>query len=102
MKKTNLEISEFMIAKILIFLLDKGVQEGIDLDFGSVNIDSESEPFFNGCCLWLLGEGIIRGSNNPLTDDGNFLIHNAMITARGLGLLEHPGLVKKESLAGAL
>lgn len=99
MKKTNLQKSEVVIARILTFLEEKGIQSEIQLRLGNLELEAEYVPFYDGCCRWLLDEGILRGSHNPLTDGGNFLIHNAIITARGFALLGQPFPIAQEEIS---
>lgn len=85
----NLQRSEIVISKILQDLVETGLQYGTTLEFEELGLDQEFEPFFTGCCLWLLDEGIIRCTNaHQVVKDAPMV--NPVITAKGFSLLGQP------------
>lgn len=90
MSQTNLQKSELVISKILETLLTRGLRDGSELQFGDLDLPAEDEPFFNGCCYWLLEEGIIRCSNFEQLLSGSVFLVSPMITSRGFALLDQP------------
>lgn len=85
----NLQKSEVVIAKILQDLVQTGLQSGVSLQFDDLELDGQFEPFFAGCCLWLLDEGIIRCSNEQQVAQEMPMV-NPVITAKGFSILGQP------------
>lgn len=90
MTETNLQKSELVISKILQHLLDMGLQQGAALQFQNIGLSDEYETFFNGCCQWLLDEGIVRCTNIHQPLSGSLSMASPMITSRGFALLDQP------------
>ncbi|CTQ33933.1 hypothetical protein [Jannaschia rubra] len=90
MSDTNLQKSELVISKILQVLLEMGLQQGNVLQFDDVALPDEYEPFFDGCCLWLLEEEIVRCTNMHQLLSGSVGMVNPMITSKGFALLDQP------------
>ena len=89
MTLSNLEKSEIVISKILQDLVETGLQYGTALEFDELNLSDDYEPFFVGCCLWLLNEGIVRCTNEHQVISGAPMV-NPVITAKGFTLLGQP------------
>jgi hypothetical protein len=87
MTESNLQKSEFIISKILEVLINLGLQQGSSLSFADLSLPKEDGPIFNGCCTWLLEEGIIRCSNAAQAMGGDVTLFSPMITAKGFSLL---------------
>ena len=85
----NLQKSEVVISKILEDLLQTGLQDGVALQFQELGLADEFEPFFIGCCRWLLDEEIIRCTNEHQVIKGAPMV-NPVITAKGFALLGQP------------
>lgn len=85
----NLQKSEVVISRILQELVETGLQYGVALQFRDLELDDEFEPFFTGCCLWLLDEGIIRCTNEHQVAKEAPIV-NPVITAKGFALLGQP------------
>lgn len=85
----NLQRSEIVISKILQDLVETGLQYGTALEFEELGLGEEFEPFFTGCCLWLLDEGIVRCTNEGQVLHGVPMV-NPVITAKGFALLGQP------------
>ncbi|MCB1470915.1 MAG: hypothetical protein KDK08_27990 [Rhizobiaceae bacterium] len=85
----NLQKSEVVISKILQDLVETGLQYGTALEFKELGLNEEFEPFFIGCCLWLLDEGIVRCTNEHQVLKGVPMV-NPVITAKGFALLGQP------------
>ena len=98
MTETNLQKSETVISKILEFLLELGLQEGSRLAFEDLDLPEDYGPIFNGCCVWLLEEGIIRCSNSSQTMGGGVTMFSPMITSRGFALLDQPFVIGDEKM----
>jgi hypothetical protein len=88
MTKTNLQKSELVVSKILEHLLNLGLEQGTRLSFNDLSLPEDYQAIFNGCCLWLIDEGIIRCSNKSQSMHGNLTLFTPMITARGFALLD--------------
>ncbi|WP_223641324.1 hypothetical protein [Rhodobacter sp. TJ_12] len=88
MTNTNLQKSELVISKILECLLDRGLQHGTRLCFTDLDLPSDHLPIYNGCCTWLIEEGIIRceGKAQPIV--GPCVLQNPMITSKGFSILD--------------
>lgn len=89
MSLDNLQKSEVVISKILEHLLQAGLQDGVALHFHELGLDDDVEPFFIGCCRWLLDEEIIRCTNAHQVALGAPMV-NPAITAKGFALLRQP------------
>jgi hypothetical protein len=87
MTTDNLRKSELVISKILETLLALGLQQGSSLRFEDIKLEKEDSAIFNGCCTWLLEEGIIRCSNTAQAMGGDVTLFSPMITAKGFSLL---------------
>jgi hypothetical protein len=85
----NLQKSELVISKILEHLLQTGLQAGVALNFQNLNLDEDFEPFFVGCCRWLLEEEIVRCTNAHQVVRAAPMV-NPVITAKGFALLGQP------------
>mgnify|MGYP000480616667 CR=1 FL=1 len=85
----NLQRSEIVISKILQDLVETGLQDGVALQFEDLDLDNGFEPFFVGCCRWLLDEGIVRCTNEHQVLKGMPMV-NPVITAKGFALLGQP------------
>lgn len=90
MTETNLQKSETVISKILEALLELGLQDGSRLDFNDLKLSDDYDRIFDGCCVWLLEEGIIRCSNSSQAMGGSVTMFSPMITSRGFALLDQP------------
>jgi len=88
MTETSLQKSELVISKILEALLETGLQHGTWLKFEKLDLSEEYEPFFDGCCVWLLEEGIVRCSNTQQALGGGVGMINPMITSYGFAILD--------------
>lgn len=86
MAMDNLQKSERVIAKVLEALLEQGIQYQTYLEFQELHLPEEMEPFFQGCCLWLLDEGIVRCTNIQQVLQGMPMV-NPVITAYGFKIL---------------
>lgn len=84
----NLKKSERIIALILQDLLETGLCYGTELSIEELDIEAteENEDFFQGCCLWLLDEGIVRCTNYDQVRKGAPMV-NPVISAHGFALL---------------
>lgn len=89
MSLDNLQKSELVISKILEHLLQTGIQDGVALPFQELGFEEDIEPFFVGCCRWLLDEGIVRCTNEHQVTQGAPMV-NPVITAKGFALLGQP------------
>lgn len=85
----NLQKSEVVISKILQDLVETGLQYGTALEFEELELGVEFKPFFVGCCLWLIEEGIVRCTNEHQVIQGMPMV-NPVITAKGFTLLGQP------------
>lgn len=88
MTKTNLQKSELVVSRVLEHLLNQGLQQGTRISFTDLNLPENYEAIFNGCCLWLIDEGIIRCSNKSQSMGGNLTLFSPMITAKGFAFLD--------------
>lgn len=101
MTETNLQKSELVISKILEHLLDLGLQQGTRLSFEDLDLTKEYAPIYNGCCAWLIEEGVIRCANTSQAMGGNLGMISPMITSRGFALLDQPfGVVEGKMRVG--
>ncbi|WP_226689391.1 hypothetical protein [Ruegeria arenilitoris] len=82
----NLQKSELVISKILEALVESGLQYRTALQFKDLDLDAALEPFFEGCCLWLIDEEIVRCTNAHQVIQGAPMV-NPVITSRGFALL---------------
>ncbi|RXV59243.1 hypothetical protein C6W92_15505 [Roseovarius sp. A46] len=98
MTETNLQKSELVISKILERLLDLGLQQGTRLSFEDLDLPKEHAPIYNGCCAWLIEEGVIRCSNKSQALAGNLVMVSPMITSRGFALLDQPFVVDDDKM----
>ena len=98
MSETNLQKSETVISKILEFLLEQGLQAGSRLAFEDLDLPDDYGPTFNGCCVWLLEEGIIRCSNSSQAIGSDVTMFSPMITSRGFALLDQPFVIEGEKM----
>ncbi|MBD0866210.1 MAG: hypothetical protein GDA36_11780 [Rhodobacteraceae bacterium] len=97
MTETNLQKSERVISKILDHLMSLGLQQGTQLKFKDLDLPNDYKPIYNGCCLWLIEEGIVRSSKSqPL--GGNLRMLSPMITSRGFALLDQSFTVGKDKM----
>ncbi|WP_203290777.1 hypothetical protein [Maricaulis parjimensis] len=99
----NLQKSELVISKILEALVEQGIQCRTHLPFAELGLSDELKPFFEGCCLWLYDEGIVRCTNpHQLGTNGSMV--NPSITAYGFQLLGQKFLAgdKEEALGTAV
>lgn len=90
MTETNLQKSELVISKILERLLELGLQQGTLLSFEDLGLPKEYAPIYNGCCAWLIEEGVIRCADSAQAMRGNLRMISPMITSRGFALLDQP------------
>lgn len=98
MSKTNLQRSELVISKILECLLDLGLQQGTQLRFEDLELPEEYAPIYNGCCAWLIEEGVIRCANTSQAMGGNLGMISPMVTSRGFALLDQPFAVSEDRI----
>ncbi|RCW80807.1 hypothetical protein [Paracoccus lutimaris] len=82
----NLQKSEAVIARILAYLAENGLQRS-QLESETLALEDELSPFFTTCYEWLESEGIVRSSNISKTLSGHIYITNPVITAKGFQLL---------------
>ena len=99
MTETNLQKSETVIARILDFLLELGLQDGSSLAFEDLDIPDDHHDIFNGCCIWLLEEGIIRCTNHSQANIGGVMLFNPMITSNGFALLDKPLVIRDQKIS---
>ena len=98
MTESNLQKSEFTISKILERLLDFGLLQGMQLCIEDLDLPEGYAPIYNGCCAWLLDEGIIRCANTSKPWSGSIVLISPMITSKGFALLDQPFSVEGKSL----
>ena len=86
----NTEKSELVIARILHFLMERGIQEGL-VEFSELNLDEELADFFFPCFVWLEREGLVtshkvdRYSSNKTRAGGHIV--NPSLTSHGYAVL---------------
>ena len=85
----NIEISEKVIAKILEFLLEKGIQPG-DLQTGQLELTDGEKPFFETCCAWLINEGLMSATNVSTTLSGHVYLNSPQLTSKGFQAMKNP------------
>lgn len=90
MTESNLQKSELVISKILEHLIELGLQQGTRLSFEHLNLPEEDASIYNGCCEWLIEEGVIRCASKSQSIPGNVFLISPMITSRGFALLDQP------------
>ncbi len=93
MTKSKLQKSELVVSKVLEHLLSLGLQQGTRLSFDDLNLPEDYEAIFNGCCLWLIDEGIVRCSNKSQSMGGDLTLFSPAITAKGFALLDQSFVV---------
>ena len=99
MTDTNLQKSELVISRILKHLLDHGLQQGTQLIFDDLDLPQDYGSIYNGCCVWLIEEGIIRCTNtSQAIGGGNLGMISPMITAKGFALLDQPLVVGDDEI----
>lgn len=98
MTNTNLQKSELVISKVLELLFDFGLQQGTRLSFEDLDLPKEYGPIYNGCCTWLIEEGIIRCANTSQSMGGNLSMISPMITSNGFALLDQPFVIGDEQM----
>jgi hypothetical protein len=84
--QSNLAKSELVLARILSLLMEHGLK-GSTLTFGSLNLDSDYEPYFKTCFLWLLDEGLVRSRTNLESISSVFHAYDPVLTAKGFSFL---------------
>ena len=99
MTETNLQKSETVIARILEFLLELGLQDGSHLAFEDLDFPDDYHDTFNGCCMWLLEEGIIRCTNYSQANIGGITMLSPMITSKGFALLDQPLVIEDQKIS---
>ena len=85
MEPTNLEQSEKIVAAILNFLLENGLQD-CELVFSNLGLDDSFKAFFFPSAQWLIDEGLIRGGAGRLLD-GDAWVSGAVLTSTGFARL---------------
>lgn len=98
MTETNLQKSEIVISKILEYLLDLGLRDGTSLAFEDLDLSDDYGPIFDGCCAWLIEEGVIRCAGTSQAMGGNLGMISPMITSQGFALLDQPFAVSEDKM----
>lgn len=98
---TAIQQSERIVALILKALLENGIRYGTMLSIENLDFEpsAEDQSIFEGCCLWLLDEGIIRCTNIDQVRRGTPLA-NPAITAHGFSLLGQAFLSEPDERLG--
>jgi len=61
-----------------------------ELALEDLELPDDDSATFNGCCDWLMEEGIIRCSNSTRLLNGSIAMINPKITSKGFALLDQP------------
>jgi len=96
MTENNLQKSELVISKILDRVIDFGLQEGTELSFQDFHLQEDYKHIYNGCCDWLIAEGIVRCADGSRPFVGNMCMFSPTITSRGFERLNQPFTLGEE------
>jgi hypothetical protein len=97
---TNQEKSELVIARILSYLVDRGIRE-VTLDFEKLELEPSFEDFFAPCLRWLQDEGLIRWAGVKMDSPVPMRFGGHVLTARGYFILGHALTVDGRDLTAA-
>ena len=98
MTDTNLQKSELVISRILEHLLDLGLQQGTRLSFDDLDLPQDYGSIDNGCCMWLIEEGIIHCAGISQAIGGNLGMISPMITSKGFALPDQTLVVGEDKI----
>ncbi len=84
----SIEKSELVIARILSFLIDNGLQDS-RLSFKNLSLLPEYQPFFQTCIKWLIDEDYVRVTWLVDSISSEFHVCGAVLTSKGFAILGH-------------
>lgn len=83
---SNLERSEKAIAVFLQYLVETGLRPN-KFKTNTLELQSDLAPFLVGAIQWLIHEKIIHLENGSIVRDGEIMLINPMLSAKGFALL---------------
>jgi hypothetical protein len=89
MELTNHQKSELVVAKVLQYLLDRGLQP-TELDEATLGLSDELQPFLPTCIQWLANEHLIHLESGSISRPDSIRLINPMVSAKGFSVLDAP------------